>query len=212
MRQLSKEGKIAPRVKAEPISVSEEEMMWELGILGDDNPEKLLDTIVYLNGVHFALHAADEHKSLKVNLQFKVGFDNAVGLKYLEYTGCTSKCNQGGLASRYIKPKVSRAYENVLNSDRCMVRLYEKYMSHRPDYLIIIIIIIYLFSFDKVHVGCIDIYQHRLQCHSFYSILTKLHYLFQYPVERGIPVRQSSLSTMVVGYPSVTVGLIIKKQ
>ena len=78
--------------------------------------------------------------------------------------------------------------------------------------LIIIIIIIYLFSFDKVHVGCMDIYQHRLQCHSFYAILTMLHYLFQYPVERGIPVRQGSLSTMVVGYPSVTVVLIITKQ
>ena len=78
--------------------------------------------------------------------------------------------------------------------------------------IIIIIIIIDLFSFDKVHVGCVDIYQHRLQCHSFYVILTMLHYLFQYPVERGIPVRQGSLSTMVVSYPSVTVVLIITKQ
>ena len=78
--------------------------------------------------------------------------------------------------------------------------------------LIIIIIIIYLFSFNKVHVSCMDIYQHRLQCHSFYAIITMLHYLFQYPVERGIPVRQGSLSTVVVGYPLVTVILIITKQ
>ena len=68
MHELSKEGKIAPCVKSEPISVSEEEKMWELGILGDDTPEKLIDTILYLNGVHFALRAANEHKSLKVNL------------------------------------------------------------------------------------------------------------------------------------------------
>ena len=97
-------------------------------------PQKLVDTILYLNGVYFALYAAKEHKSLKVNLQFRVGFQS-VGLKYLEYTECTSKCNQGGLNSRHIKPKKSRAYENVVNSDRCMVRLCEKYMSHRPDHL-----------------------------------------------------------------------------
>ena len=135
MCELSKEGKVAPRVKAEPISVSEEEKMWELGILGDSTPEKLVDTILYLNGMHFALRAAEEHKSLKVNLQFKVGYEDSIGLKYLKYTECTSKCNQGGLSSRYIKPKKSRAYENVVNSDRCMVRLFEKYMSHRPDHL-----------------------------------------------------------------------------
>ena len=66
--------------------------------------------------------------------------------------------------------------------------------------------------FRQVHIGCMDIYQHRLQCHSFYAILTMLHYLFQYPVERGIPMRQGSLSTVVVGDPSVTVVLIITKQ
>ena len=39
--------------------------------------------------------------------------------------------------------------------------------------------------------------------------ITVLHYLFQYPVERGIPVRQYSLSTVVVGYPSITIVLIM---
>ena len=71
---------------------------------------------------------------------------------------------------------------------------------------------IFFFSFDKVHVSCMDIYQQRLQCHSFCAILTMLHYLFQYPVERGIPVRQYSLSTVVVGYPSVTIDLIMTDQ
>ena len=77
---------------------------------------------------------------------------------------------------------------------------------------LIIIIIIYLFSFNKVHVSCMDIYQQHLQCHSFCAILTMLHYLFQYLVERGIPVRQCSLSTMVVGYPPITIVLIMTNQ
>ena len=133
-KALSKEGKISPHVKAVPISQNEEERMWSMGLLGDDTPVKLVDTLVYLLGVHFALCAADEHKSLKVNSQFKVLYDEAVGLKYLYYEEHTSKCNQGGLSNRLATPKTGRAYENVVNKDRCLVRLFEKYMHHRPDH------------------------------------------------------------------------------
>ena len=135
MKQLSKEGKIAPRVKAVPISVQEEEILWASGHLGDDTPVKLVDTLLYLLGVHFALRAADEHKSLKVNDQLKVLYDSEVGLKYLYYEENTSKCNQGGISSRTYEPKQGRAYENVVNSDRCVVRIFEKYLSLRPSHL-----------------------------------------------------------------------------
>ena len=135
MKDLSKQGKIAPREKAKPISCSEEQILWEKGVLGDDSPKKLVDTLMYLLGVHFALRAADEHKSLKIGDQITVKFDEAMGLKYLFYEENTSKCNQGGLASRGLPPKTGRAYENVVNSDRCVVRIYEKYVSLRPSHL-----------------------------------------------------------------------------
>ena len=134
MKSLSKEGKISPREKAVPISHSEEEQMWNMGLLGDDMPVKLVDTLLYLLGVHFALRAAEEHKNLKVNSQLKVVYDESVGLKYLFYEEHTSKCNQGDLTNRLSVPKTGRAYENVVNKDRCVVRLFEKYMHHRPDH------------------------------------------------------------------------------
>ena len=133
MKQLTKEGKIAPRIKAVPISCAEEEKLWMKGLLGDDNPTKLIDTLVYLLGLHFALRAAEEHKNLKA--VGKVLYDDEVGLKYLYYQEVSSKCNQGGIASRGIPPKTGCVYENVVNSDRCVVRLFEKYMSHRPSHL-----------------------------------------------------------------------------
>ena len=40
--------------------------MWNTGLLGDDSPEKLVNTLLYLIGVHFALRACDEYKVLKV--------------------------------------------------------------------------------------------------------------------------------------------------
>ena len=47
------------------------------------------------------------------------------GSKYLCYTEDISK-------NRKITPKCVRAYKNKVNPERCIVRLYEKYLSHRP--------------------------------------------------------------------------------
>ncbi len=40
--------------------------MWHDNILGDDCPETLLNMLIYLLGVHLALHGVQEHKDLKV--------------------------------------------------------------------------------------------------------------------------------------------------
>ena len=134
MCALSKEGKISPSIKAVPISAQEENSLWQKGILGNDTPVKLVNTLLYLLGVHFGLCAADEHKHLKRDGNFSVHYDQAVGLKYLYYEEKVSKCNQGGIASRAFSPKSGRAYQNVVNSDRCVVRLYKKYISQHPDH------------------------------------------------------------------------------
>ena len=90
--------------------------------------------LLYLLGIHFGLRAADEHKNLKIDEQFKVLYDDAVGLKYIYYEETTSKCHQGGISDRNVPPKTGRAYQNIVNSDRCVVRLFEKYVRHRPTH------------------------------------------------------------------------------
>ncbi len=52
--------------------------MWSTGLLGDNTSEKLVNTLLYLLGVYFALHAVDEHKALKVGAwsQIKVKFND----------------------------------------------------------------------------------------------------------------------------------------
>jgi len=40
--------------QAEPLTVQEEEL-WEKTILGDHSPESLLNTIIFMNGLYFAL-------------------------------------------------------------------------------------------------------------------------------------------------------------
>ena len=46
---------------AEPISVSEEECLWSMGLLGDSSPQILLDTMVFLCGMYFVLRSGQEH-------------------------------------------------------------------------------------------------------------------------------------------------------
>ena len=111
-------------------------MLWEKGILGDKEPKQLMNTVLYLIGLHFALGAVDKYKSLKtgVYFQFKVKYDYSQNFKYLEYHEYSAKNNQGGLKSLNTKQKVAVTYENTANPEHCLVHLYELYLSKRPSH------------------------------------------------------------------------------
>lgn len=104
-------------------------MLWEQGLLGDSNPQTLLDTMLFLSGIFFALRSGEEHRSLKLS-QFEVVTQD--GCDSLIYTENVSKNNQGGLQHRKVKPKSVTCYANEKNSERCLVRFFKAYLSHRP--------------------------------------------------------------------------------
>ena len=49
----------------------EERLLWEKGLLGDGTPQVLLNTMVYLCGIHFAPQSGEEHRSLQLS-QFEL--------------------------------------------------------------------------------------------------------------------------------------------
>ena len=55
------------RRQAEVISNDEEEILWSRGLLGDSSPQTLIDTLLYLNGLHFALRSGKEHRTLTLS-------------------------------------------------------------------------------------------------------------------------------------------------
>ncbi len=59
--------------------------MWHDGILGQDNPEQLINTSMYLLVVHLSLRAVDEYKALKVRYysQIKIKYDKEYDFKFL---------------------------------------------------------------------------------------------------------------------------------
>ena len=110
---------------ATPITQEMENKMWGTGILGDHNPNQLLDSTLF-NWSKFFIEGGAEHKRLQhpgFNSQFDFHTDSD-GVHCLCFTDdAQSKTNQGGLGGRYHAPKVVHAYPNA-NPARCIVLLF----------------------------------------------------------------------------------------
>ena len=53
--------------QAEPISEEEEDLLWAMELLGNHNPQALLNTMVFMTGLYFALRSGKEHRELRYN-------------------------------------------------------------------------------------------------------------------------------------------------
>ena len=120
MKELSHGGNVAKRKKADIITLADENMMWAKDILGSSNPKQLVHTLLYMFGVHFALWASVEHRSLCIgpNSQLKLGLYR--DKRFFEYSEDVSKTCQGGIDHRNVGRKVVRAYANIAEPDKCM--------------------------------------------------------------------------------------------
>ena len=106
MKRLQSKGVGPVHKQAEPFTTEEEELLWGNKILGDHSPEALLNTIIYMNGLYFALRSGDEHRNLRHNpCQIQV-VERQGERPYLLYTEDISKNRPGGLKGRKHKPKM----------------------------------------------------------------------------------------------------------
>lgn len=132
MKRLQSKGLGISKRQAEPISQMEEEKLWEMGLLGDHSPQALLDTMIFYNGLYFALRSGREHRQLRIRpCQIQL-FEREGERAYLQYTEDISKNRPGGIKGRHIKPKVVDHHENIDSPQRCFVRLFKKYVSLCP--------------------------------------------------------------------------------
>ena len=113
MKCLQAQGVGSKKKQAEPLTVEEEELLWKKGMLGDATPQSLLDTIVYMNGLYFALRSGSEHRQLRFSPPQIEVVEREGERPYLLYTEDISKNHPGGLKGRKIRPKVVRHYANV---------------------------------------------------------------------------------------------------
>lgn len=130
MKQLKAKGVGLKRKSAEVLSQDEIDTMWSKQILGCDEPKKLVETMIFLNGINFALRGRQEHRQLTwQNFHILVKGES----KVLVYTETVSKNNPGGLLHRKRDPKTVEAYENKGKPERCPVNMFSLYKSKCPS-------------------------------------------------------------------------------
>ena len=128
MKRLQSKGLGSNKRQAEPLSQQEEEILWQKALLGDITPQTLLDTMIFCNGLYFALRSGREHRQLWLRpcqIQLKESD--------LQYTEDVSKNRPGGIKGRKVKPKIVLHHSNTDNPERCFVRLFKKYIQLCPD-------------------------------------------------------------------------------
>ncbi len=90
---------LGKRKSSSPVSVSDENSLWDKGVLGTNDPDTLCDTLLFLLGLHLALRGGKEHKDLCApgfDSQLSVEVDKD-GTKYLLFNeDVQRKTNQGG--------------------------------------------------------------------------------------------------------------------
>ena len=113
---------------ARELTEDEEDLLFQTGQFGEDDPEVLQRTVWWVLSLHFGFRARDESRRLQWG-DIGVGNDPVTGKQVLVWTAERgSKTRQGDGHSRALNPK-AHATEN----ERCPVRLYLKFASHRPE-------------------------------------------------------------------------------
>ena len=121
--------------QAEVITEAEEEKLWNSGQLGDDTPMKLINTLVYLNGLHFALRSGKEHRDLTLDKVKVIPANENCEFYCVEYTEKLSKTNGGGFKHRKVEPKHVKHVDvnSKENPARSHALLIEKYICLRQQ-------------------------------------------------------------------------------
>ncbi|ESO93009.1 hypothetical protein LOTGIDRAFT_162034 [Lottia gigantea] len=66
MWSLVQSGIGVHKKKADIKTKDQEDMLWEQSLLGEDTPQKLIDTVFYLKRINLCLRGGKEHHSIKI--------------------------------------------------------------------------------------------------------------------------------------------------
>ena len=122
--------------KAGVINSEIENKLWEEGVLGEESPDQLHSTLLFLLSMNLGLRADDKHHALRRDtptkpsqLSFKHNDKGVRCVVYIEDS--VTKTNDGGLKHMRKDKKVVWVYpsENII---RCPVRIVDKYISLLP--------------------------------------------------------------------------------
>ena len=95
MKERTAEG-VGGGPERDPILEEHEQILWEKGILGEDSPDKLRQTVFFLIGVRFGLRGLKEQYELRRYPDSQINIVKIGGKDALVYREFQSKTRQGG--------------------------------------------------------------------------------------------------------------------
>ena len=98
MKLRNAAGVGVPRPK-DAISEMEENILWEKGMLGFEDPNTLCNTVLFMVGIHFRLRGGQEHRALRRYPKCQIEREFCDGKDCMVYHEEHSKNNQGGICS-----------------------------------------------------------------------------------------------------------------
>ena len=130
--QLRENGKGKKSRKADPLTAEEEEILWNTGVLGGDNPKSLNHTVFYIISQQFGTRGRQEHHQIRIEHLRFVCNPQSGATEFIEWEEGLTKTRQGGLVKqqRRMKQKVF-----ATGDSRCPVKFIERLISKRPSQL-----------------------------------------------------------------------------
>ena len=125
MKQRDSKG-LGVKMSSNIITLANEDKMFNTGVLGEDSPNQLIRTIIYMVGLHCC---GSEHLNLRrpgCKSQFSLEHDQLI-----YHEDPLTKTSQGGLLSKGIS-KIVYVYP-FENQRHCSVYLFKKYVHLMPN-------------------------------------------------------------------------------
>ena len=117
----------------------DEDKLWDLGVLGTENPKVLLSTVFFLNGKYFSLCGDEEHRSLRFT-QIERKLDPNCYI----YTENMSKNRTGSLAQLRVSNKVVPVFAIPEAGTRCRVYILTCIM--KRFHLVVCLMSVFIFN------------------------------------------------------------------
>ena len=126
-RLLREKGLGKKSNKTNSLTRQEKDKPWECGQLGDKTRKSIIATLWWQLTQHFGLWERQQHYSMRVE-DFSFQKDET-GATYIVYAEGIAKTRQSGLHQKR-RLQLPKMFET--QSERCPVKLFQKYLSKRP--------------------------------------------------------------------------------
>jgi len=133
MKESARCGLVSGVLASRPISIEDENTLWEAGVLGWNSPKQTLNTAVFLLSIHTSVRGGKELRSWTYGENSPFRFDCRQGKEVLVYCETHGKTYQGTASSmRLDPPKECIIHHNDENHERCAVCAFKKIIDGRP--------------------------------------------------------------------------------